>query len=45
MIVVTHEVYAPNIEKKVKIPNLCHEYDIETANTFEMLSQLGIKFS
>jgi hypothetical protein len=43
--VVTHEVYAPNIKKRVKIPNVCVEFSVDYCNTFEMLQELGVKFS
>lgn len=44
LIVVTHEEYAPEIKKSVKIPNVCVEFDIEYVNVFEMLRDLGAKF-
>jgi hypothetical protein len=44
LIVVTHEQYAPDARRKVPIPNVCVEFDIEYANTFEMLRELGEKF-
>lgn len=43
-IVVTHEEYAPEVKRKVPIPNVCVEFDIEYVNTFEMLHALGEKF-
>ena len=44
LIVVTHEDYAPEIKRKVPIPNICVEFDIEYVNTFEMLRDLKEKF-
>ena len=44
LIVVTHEVYAPDITQKVKIPNVCVEFEIEYVDTFAMLRDLQIKF-
>lgn len=44
LIVVTHEQFDPNIKRKVKIPNVCVEFDIEYVNTFEMLRDLGEMF-
>jgi len=44
LIVVTHEEYAPEIKKSVKIPNVCVEYDVDYVNVFEMLRELGAKF-
>ncbi len=43
-IVVTHEEYAPEVKRKVPIPNVCVEFEIEYVNTFEMLHALGEKF-
>lgn len=43
--VVTHEVYDPNIKKKVKIPNVCREFGVPCIDTFRMLSDLGVQFS
>ncbi|MGD9853891.1 MAG: DUF4411 family protein [Planctomycetaceae bacterium] len=42
--VVTHEEYAPDVRRKVPMPNICVEFDIEYVNTFEMLRELGEKF-
>ena len=42
--VVTHEVYDPTIKKKVPMPNVCLEFDVECRNTFEMLKDLKVKF-
>ena len=44
LIVVTHEEFAPDVKRKVPIPNLCVEFDVEFANTFEMLRTLGERF-
>jgi hypothetical protein len=44
MIVVTNEVYIPDIQRKVPIPNVCREFGVECVNTFEMLRELGVKF-
>jgi hypothetical protein len=42
--VVTHEELAPGAMKTVPIPNLCLEFDIDYANTFEMLTDLNVRF-
>lgn len=42
--VVTHETYAPEVKNKVKIPNVCIEFDVEYCNTFEMLRALQEAF-
>lgn len=44
LVVVTHEEYAPDVKRKVPIPNVCVEFDVEPVNTFEMLRDLGEKF-
>jgi hypothetical protein len=44
LIVVTHEEYAPDAQKKVPMPNVCLEFNVDYVNTFEMLEDLKIKF-
>jgi len=44
-IIVTHEVLDPNIRRKVPIPNVCEAFDVNYHDTFEMLRQLGVRFS
>jgi len=44
LIVVTHEDYAPDAKRKVPMPNVCLEFDVEYINTFEMLEDLKVKF-
>ncbi len=44
LIVVTHEGYAPNVKKRVPIPNVCRKFGVKYANTFEMLDDLKVKF-
>ena len=43
-IVVTHEALAPANTKKVKVPNICREFDVPCANTFEFLRELKARF-
>ena len=43
-IIVTHEVKVADNSKQVKIPNVAHEFGVETINTFEMIRRLGGKF-
>jgi len=43
-VVVTHEVLAPDVRRKVPIPNVCKEFDVEYIDTFEMLRRLGVRF-
>ena len=42
--VVTHEEYAPEAKKIVKIPNVCIEFDVPYCTTFEMLRGVGEQF-
>ena len=42
--VVTQEVTVPEDSKKVKIPNICNEFEVDYCNTFELLEILGVKF-
>lgn len=44
MIVVTLEVHRPDIQTKVPIPNVCHEFGVDCVNTFEMLEALNVQF-
>lgn len=44
-IVVTHEVLAPMVQRKVPIPNICKAFSIEYINTFEMLRRLKFQFT
>ena len=44
LIVVTHEEYAPDAQKKVPMPNVCLEFNVDNVNTFEMLEDLKVKF-
>ena len=44
LVVVTHEEYAPDAKKKVPIPNVCLEFDVDYCNTFEMLRELKVQF-
>lgn len=42
--VVTHEaLLAPNT-KKVKVPNICHQFDVPCLNTFQFLRELDARF-
>jgi hypothetical protein len=40
-VVVTEEVFAPNIKKQIEIPNACRAFSVPCINTFEMLRDLG----
>ena len=43
-IVVTHEEIAPDVSKRIPIPNVCHAFDVNYVNTFEMLRDLNVNF-
>ncbi len=43
--VVTHEQYAPEARRKVPIPNVCIEFDVDYVDTFFMLRDLRVSFS
>ncbi|MHB1955762.1 MAG: DUF4411 family protein, partial [Sulfobacillus sp.] len=42
-ILVTHEVYDPNIKKRIPIPNVCRAFGVEHVDTFEMLRRLNAR--
>ena len=44
VILVTQEVWKPDIKKRVPIPNVCEHFNVDYVNTFEMLRQLGVRF-
>jgi len=44
LVVVTHEEFAPAAKRKVPMPNVCVEFDLEYVNTFEMLRSLDERF-
>lgn len=44
LVVVTHEEYAPDVKRKVPMPNVCIEFDVDYCNAFEMLRDLNVQF-
>ena len=44
LMLVTQEVFDQNIKKRVPIPNVCQQFNVDYLNTFEMLRQLGVHF-
>ena len=42
--VITQEVYDPNVKRKVPIPNVCRQFDVQYGDTFMMLRSLGVRF-
>jgi hypothetical protein len=45
LVLVTHETYEPNARNRVKIPNVCVEFDVGYVDTFDMLEDLKAKFA
>ncbi len=43
--VVTHEELAPDVRRRVPIPNVCRAFSVPYQDTFSMLRVLGIRFS
>ncbi len=43
-VVVTHEVYAPEVKRQVPMPNVCIKFNIDYCNLFEMLRHLKVTF-
>jgi hypothetical protein len=43
LVLVTKETYSTS-KKKVKIPNICREFDVEYIDDFEMIRKLEAKF-
>ncbi len=44
VVVVTQEVFNPDIRKKVPLPNVCREFDVPYVSTFDMLNDLDVHF-
>jgi hypothetical protein len=44
-VVVTHETFDPRIKSRVKIPNVCRQFDVRVDEPFSMLRSLGVTFS
>jgi hypothetical protein len=43
-VVVTHEVPASDVRRKVPIPNVCQEFKVCFVDTFKMLRDLGVQW-
>ncbi len=43
-VVVTEEIYEPNIRKEIKIPNVCREFNIRCINRLQFIRKMGIRF-
>jgi len=45
LVVVTHETFDANTRRKVKIPNVCYQFDVFYEDTFSMLRSLEVHFN
>ena len=43
-ILVTLETFQQNVKRRVPIPNVCEQFDVDRMDTFEMLCELGVRF-
>ena len=43
-VVVTNEVFDPNVRRRIPLPNLCEQFDVDYLNTNDMLRELGVMF-
>ncbi len=43
-VVVTHEQYNPNVNRRVPLGNVCHRFSILQQDTFQMLRELDVQF-
>lgn len=43
--VVTHEALVPENSKKVKIPNICRQFDVQYIDTYQLLAKLEARFA
>lgn len=42
--VVTQEVYSPDVQRRIPLPNVLHEFSVPYINTFEFLRNTGTRF-
>ncbi len=43
-VLVTHERYAPNVKRRVPLPNVCRAFGVPCVDTFRMLRDLDARF-
>lgn len=43
-VVVTQEAFRPETRNRVPLPNVCRQFGVEWRDTFEMLSELKVRF-
>ena len=44
-VLVTNEVFDANVRRRVPLPNLCKQFDVDYGNTIDMLRGLGVTFN
>jgi len=44
LVLVTQEVYGPDVKKKVPLPNVCRQFGVSYQDTFKMLRGLEARF-
>ena len=42
--VVTLETFDPSIKRRIKLPNVCRQFNVKYIDTFDMLRKLGVSF-
>lgn len=42
-LLVTDELFDPNVKRRIPIPNVCGAFDVEYLGTFDMLRALGVR--
>lgn len=45
IVLVTHEEHAPDVRRKVPIPNVCTAFHVDHVDSFMMLRDLGVQFT
>ena len=45
LVVVTQEQYSATAKRRIMIPNVCLEFNVECVDTYSMLRDLGVSFS
>jgi Domain of unknown function (DUF4411) len=45
LVVVTQEQYSATAKRRILIPNVCLEFNVECVDTYSMLRDLGVSFS
>ena len=43
-IIVTQEKFAPQMKRKIQIPNVCNAFDVGCMDTFQLLRELRVRW-